>query len=169
MLCSEVDAGEKIPRHWKMFSEYYLLIAEDNPADLFLIREALAAHGVNCRIDVVETGDDFLAFAQATCELENLPKPDLILLDWSLPKGSGREMIRAIRETDRCANSVILVLTSSISPYDRAEAERAGADDFICKPSDLGEFLAIGERVAQELQKIPPPNLSKTATSGSSH
>jgi chemotaxis family two-component system response regulator Rcp1 len=150
-----------------MYADYHLLIAEDNPADLFLIREALATHAVNCHVDVVESGDDFLAYAQATCEQEQLPKPDLILLDWSLPKTSGHEMIQAIRETDRCANSVILVLTSSISPHDREAAQRAGANDFICKPTDLSEFLAIGERVADELRKLRPVNPSRTATSAS--
>jgi CheY-like chemotaxis protein len=136
------------------YRDYLLLIAEDNPADLFLIREALATHGVDCAVDVVETGEEFLAYARATCEQEVLRKPDLILLDWSIPKGSGAEMVKAIRETDRCANAVILVLTSSISPHDREAAAAAGANDFLSKPADLGEFMAIGERIAAELRKL---------------
>ena len=139
-----------------MYRDYLLLIAEDNPADLFLIREALASNSVDCTIDVVETGEDFLEYARATCEQGELRKPDLILLDWSIPKGSGSEMVKAIRETDRCANSIILVLTSSISPHDRAAAAIAGANDFLSKPADLNEFLAIGERIADELRKLSP-------------
>lgn len=138
------------------YRDTVLLIAEDNPADLFLIREALATHGVDCAVDVVETGEDFLAYARATCEQDALRKPDLILLDWSIPKGSGAEMVKAIRETDRCANATILVLTSSISPHDRAAAAAAGANDFLSKPADLGEFMAIGERIATELRKRSP-------------
>lgn len=136
------------------YRDHLLLIAEDNPADLFLIREALAGHGVDCTIDVVETGEEFLAYARVTCEQGALRKPDLIVLDWSIPKGTGSEMIKAIRETDRCAHSTILVLTSSISPHDRAAAEAAGANDFLSKPAGLTEFMAIGERIASELNKL---------------
>jgi CheY-like chemotaxis protein len=133
---------------------YRILIAEDNPPDLMLIQEGLRLYGVPCDIDVVETGEEFLAYAQMSCHTQDLPKPDLILLDWSLPKGSGSDLIQAIRKTDRCANSFIIVLTSSISPHDRAAAEKAGANEFLSKPSDLDEFLRIGEFVKRVLDEL---------------
>lgn len=130
---------------------YEILIAEDNPADLFLIQEALRVNEVSCRLHTVETGEEFLAYARESCKDEDLPKPDLVILDWHLPRGSGTQLIRAIRETERCADSYILVLTSSLSPHDHSEAIAAGVNQFVSKPTDLNEFLHIGAIVKAAL------------------
>lgn len=130
---------------------YQILIAEDNPADVLLIKEALDTHGVPCHVHSVDNGQEFLAYAREACDEETAPKPDLIILDWSLPKGSGTELVKAIRETERCADALIFVLTSSISPHDRVAAEVAGANRFISKPTELDEFLGIGALIRQEL------------------
>ena len=132
-------------------SRFHILVAEDNPGDLFLIQEALKTHQVPCRVHAVETGEEFLAYAKETCHEEEMPKPDLIILDWSLPRGSGAQLVQAIRETERCADAYILVLSSSLSPKDRDDAAKAGVNQFLSKPAELDEFLGIGAVVKHAL------------------
>lgn len=133
---------------------FHILIAEDNPADLYFLQQALAANQVPCTTHVVRNAAEFLDYARDKCSGgKEEAKPDLILLDWSLPRGTGPQLIKAIRETDRCMHSVILVLTSSVSPDDRTAAISAGADEFISKPSDLDQFLDIGGVILDRLQK----------------
>lgn len=123
---------------------YELLIAEDNAADYFLLEEALRTHEVPCQIHWVQDTEAFLAYANEVCEGEQPRRPDMIVVDWTLPPGSGLQLLSAIRKTERCADSPLVVLTSSISPTDRRSAEDAGATLFLSKPSSLDEYLEIG-------------------------
>ncbi|MDX2178961.1 MAG: response regulator [Bryobacteraceae bacterium] len=138
---------------------FHILIAEDNPPDAELLRDALESSGLKSMITVVETGDEFLAYAREACDGGLVYAPDLILLDWNLPRGRGSELVREIRLTKRCAKAPIFVFTSSISPKDREEALKAGATRFFSKPTHLKEFMAIGPMVRAFLEEgVDPPS-----------
>ena len=115
-----------------------ILLAEDNPADVYLIEEALREHKVPFRITVAEDGEAAMAMV-ASGEVQ----PDLILLDLNMPKRSGGEVLTHIRAQPHCRTTPVIVLTSSDSPADREEALRLGATSYIRKPTGLDEFLQI--------------------------
>jgi len=120
-----------------------ILMAEDNPGDVRLIREALNQHDVKFSLHVVDDGEKAIGF------IENLDGSDhvsldLILLDLNLPKSDGRDILRRIKQSRKARNVPVVVLSSSESPQDRDEAVRLGANRFIRKPSTLDEFLEIG-------------------------
>lgn len=120
-----------------------ILLAEDNPADVYLIEEALREHQVSYNIIVVEDGET--AIGKLT--LGEL-KPDIVLLDLNMPKRSGSEVLTELRaHTDR--DIPVIVLTSSDSPSDRQAAVNLGATCYIRKPSGLDEFLEIGATIKQ--------------------
>ena len=121
-----------------------ILVAEDNPADVYLLREAFNVSGEEIEILVVSDGEQALEYVQRQGRFGNAAVPDLVVLDLNLPKSDGGDVLRCIRETPAYADVPVVVLTSSDSPRDRKTAESLGANCFITKPSDLDAFLALG-------------------------
>lgn len=119
-----------------------ILLAEDNPADVYLIEEALREHNLPFQITVAEDGEAALRMIVAG-EIE----PDLILLDLNMPKRSGAEVLSRLRSDDKSGRVPVIVLTSSDSPTDREEVLRLGATQYIRKPTGLDEFLQIGATI----------------------
>lgn len=135
---------------------YQLLLAEDNPADIYLIRQALRDHDVPCEIHVVEDGQSAIQFVNST-ENEKLAtrRLDLILLDLNLPQHDGIEILKIIRSSPGLAEVPVAVLTSSDSPRDRRAVDTLGVTRYIRKPSELEAFLEIGQTIKELLRDIP--------------
>jgi len=120
-----------------------ILLAEDNPADVYLIRAALEEHGIDLPVQVAADGREVLEViypqeALAEAELS------LIILDLNLPRHDGIEILQQLRETEALARVPVVVLTSSDSPRDRIAASELGATRFLRKPSNLEQFLSLG-------------------------
>jgi CheY-like chemotaxis protein len=125
-----------------------ILIAEDNPADVYLIEEALREHKVPFTMTIAEDGEaaiDMIAAGQV--------RPDLILLDLNMPKRSGGEVLARLRQDVNCQTVPVIVLTSSDSPADREEILSLGATSYIRKPTGLDEFLEIGAAIKRIVSK----------------
>lgn len=121
-----------------------IVVVEDNPGDVFLIRHALDENGLVCEVFVAGDADRALEhFGRLRARKEN--EPDLIILDLNLPGRDGIALLQEIRSrsSERAATRVA-VLTSSDSPGDRERASAAGIDAYIRKPTHLDEFLEIG-------------------------
>jgi two-component system, chemotaxis family, response regulator Rcp1 len=129
-----------------------ILLAEDNPADVYLIREALSEHGVHYKMRVVSDGRDLLRIItgeEPDAETRNL---ELIILDLNLPRHDGIEILQRLRDT-QLAHVPVVVLTSSDSPRDRQLANSLGAARFLRKPSGLEQFLSLGAVFKDLLQQ----------------
>lgn len=125
-----------------------IFLAEDNPADVYLLKEALAAESSDdIEVVVAQDGEEALDFVERRGAFRDAAKPDLIILDLNLPKSDGSDVLRSIRESSELSAIPVVILTSSDSPRDRAAAERLGASHYITKPSDLDAFLALGGKL----------------------
>ena len=118
-----------------------ILLAEDNPADVYLIREALQEHGVDCTLQVAADGKEVL---QIIAREDPQPPPGLIILDMNLPRHDGIEILQRLRKIATFSHVPVVVLTSSDSPRDRQVATQLGATRYLRKPSNLEEFLSLG-------------------------
>ena len=118
-----------------------ILLAEDNPADVYLIREALREHGVDCPLHVVWDGKEVLEFIADQPASHNL---GLIILDLNLPRHDGIEVLQSLRGNATLSQVPVVVLTSSDSPRDRVVASELGAACYLRKPSGLEQFLSLG-------------------------
>jgi CheY-like chemotaxis protein len=127
-----------------------IFLAEDNPADVYLIEQALREHGIAFKLEVAVDGKQALSFFRGPIPEES--RPALVLLDLNLPQHDGPEIVRAIRENGLLESVPVVVLTSSDSPKDRLQAMQAGATRYFRKPSSLQEFMAIGAMLKELLR-----------------
>ncbi|HTS66630.1 MAG TPA: response regulator [Candidatus Acidoferrales bacterium] len=119
-----------------------ILLAEDNPADVYLIREALQDHGVRCTMRVATDGKEVLEIVGGE-SAQTIESFSLIILDLNLPRHDGIEILERIK-AGGLAHVPVVVLTSSDSPRDRLLATQLGARQYLRKPSNLDQFLALG-------------------------
>lgn len=130
-----------------MEGELVILLAEDNRADVYLVRSSLKKHGIAHRLIVAEDGEDAIRL------IEGVDSGDLavglVLLDLNLPKKSGREILQRLRGSHSGTAIPVIVITSSDSQSDRVEMTGLGAQAYFRKPSRLEEFMQLGELVKQ--------------------
>jgi CheY-like chemotaxis protein len=126
-----------------------VLLAEDNEGDVFLVHEALRAHGLQYQMDVVKDGSEVDSYLQRLSEAPESLCPNIFLLDLNLPKTDGYDILNKFRSHPQCADVPVLVVTSSDAPKDRHRAELLGATGYFRKPSDLSEFLELGAVVSR--------------------
>jgi CheY-like chemotaxis protein len=120
-----------------------ILLAEDNPADVYLIRTALEEHGVKTPLQVAADGREVLDIIEQQGQLAE-PELKLIILDLNLPRHDGIEILQRLNETKALADVPVVVLTSSDSPRDRIAATELGVTRLLRKPSNLEQFLSLG-------------------------
>lgn len=125
----------------------WIVIAEDNAPDVFLIREALKEEGLSCRLDTFSDGDDALRLLDRLDGEERARFPDIFLIDLNLPKRSGSEVLSRVRSSPRGAGIAVIIMSSSNAPADRALARSLGANLYFHKPPELGEFMKIGGHI----------------------
>jgi CheY-like chemotaxis protein len=126
-----------------------ILLAEDNQADVTLIRYALSAHGIENELHVAMDGEAALQFFAIMGSTGHPPCPDLLLLDLNLPKVDGAEILTEFRKHPACSNTPVIVVSSSGGERDRERVSALGVSGYFQKPSDLDEFLKLGEVVRE--------------------
>jgi two-component system response regulator len=137
-------------------------VVEDNPDDLELTLHALARGDRNCRTAVARDGEealDFL-FARGTFSDRIFDVPRLVLLDLKLPKVTGIEVLKQLKEDPRTKSIPVVIFTSSKEECDLLSGYQLGANSYIQKPVDFQEFgktiAAVGSYWM--LTNQPPPD-----------
>jgi chemotaxis family two-component system response regulator Rcp1 len=121
-----------------------IFLAEDNPADSGLVRKALEEHGFAGELSVADDGEKAIRFIRSLDRTPFADCPDLVIIDLSLPRKSGREVLETMRRSERCRHVPVVILSSSDAQRDRADAALLGASRYIRKPSRLEDFLRLG-------------------------
>ncbi|MEO1303995.1 MAG: phosphate regulon transcriptional regulator PhoB [Pseudomonadota bacterium] len=122
----------------------FIVIAEDEPAVSELLRYNLESEGYETAI--ASDGDEAMLLIDERI-------PDLMVLDWMLPKVSGIEICRRVRTRQETANLPIIMLTARTEEADRIRGLETGADDYVTKPFSTNELMA---RVKAVLRRIRP-------------
>jgi chemotaxis family two-component system response regulator Rcp1 len=120
-----------------------ILLVEDNPGDVRLIREALKEGKVRNTLHVACDGVEAIAFLRNQGEYSGILRPDLILLDLNLPKKDGREVLAEIKADEDLKRIPVVVLTTSQSEIDILKSYNLHANCYITKPVDLERFLEV--------------------------
>jgi CheY-like chemotaxis protein len=124
-----------------------IVIVEDNPDDILLVRKSLEARGIKANLTCFEDGHEALAnLRRKDCHI-----PDVLILDLSLPSISGVDLLRAVRHMPKFVDVPILVLTASDSAADQLRASMLGVAHYIKKPFSAREFL---QEVGQSVEDV---------------
>jgi chemotaxis family two-component system response regulator Rcp1 len=132
---------------------FRILLAEDNPGDVRLFREALDSLVLSFELIVAEDGEKAIALAKSAASSQPL---HLIVLDINLPRHKGDEVLRQLRAEPSFSDTPVIVMTSSEAPADKAAAAWLGASLYIRKPSDLEELLDVAQVIEKLLRKNSP-------------
>ena len=130
-----------------------ILLAEDNPGDVLLVRQALDEHKIGHELRVFRDGADAISYVGCIGTSSKAPCPDLILLDINLPKADGPQVLRELRKNPQCAHTPVIMVTSSDAQRDRAQAAELGVARYFKKPSDLDEYLRLGAVVREVMRE----------------
>jgi DNA-binding response OmpR family regulator len=125
----------------------HILVAEDNPGDIRLIRLALA-ETTNWPVVVSVARDGEEAINMLEAQNNQTAPPDLVILDFNLPKRSGIFVLKSIRTSERLNKVPVIVLSSSPEYFLREKVQGAHleATCYFTKPFDFEEFVQLGER-----------------------
>ncbi len=139
-----------------------LLLVEDNDQDEKLILRVLRKVNLANQVDVVRDGQQALDYLSRSGEFANrdgMELPAVVLLDLSLPRVNGLEVLRRLRADERTRLLPIVILTSSDDERDRLSSYLDGANSFVRKPLDFGEFAETVARLGVywvALNQAPP-------------
>jgi two-component system, chemotaxis family, response regulator Rcp1 len=125
-----------------------LLVVEDSPGYLQLVTNAFGDRGEEVRweLTVAKDGEEALALLFDE-ENNNLPLPDLILLDWNLPKVTGSEVLRRLKQDRKLRRIPVLVFSTSDAEADVHAAYDNHANGYLTKPGDTDALAAIVETI----------------------
>lgn len=127
----------------KTKKRFDILIVEDNPADVYLIRECLTDRGIIPHLHIVSDGDEALRFLEKRSPFENKPLPKLVMLDLNLPKISGFQVLEFIKKDIRFKAIPVIILSTSSSTKDISQSYSLNANCYVVKPKDLDDFSRV--------------------------
>ena len=122
-----------------------VLIVEDEDTLIELLEYNFKKEGYT-----VETATD----GESALDKILFKSPDLIILDWMLPKLSGIELCRQIRNTKQIKNIPVIMLTARGEERDRLKGLEMGADDYVTKPFSINELLARAKAVLKRVRPL---------------
>lgn len=125
---------------------FIILLVEDDPDDVFFLKDAFARAGLGAALRVARDGEEAVAYLRGDsvhADRALHPLPSLVLLDLKLPRKSGLEVLAWCRQQPGLKRIPIVVLTSSLSGEDIAQAYDLGASAYLVKPLEADAQLEM--------------------------
>jgi len=119
-----------------------ILIVEDNPGDIRLMREALRDSQPPVVLQIAMDAEQALEYLRREGQHANAELPNLIFLDFNLPKAGSRELLRILKDDHELRLIPVAVLTTSDADKDIRDAYDLHANCYLRKPVDLDGFFA---------------------------
>jgi two-component system, chemotaxis family, response regulator Rcp1 len=124
-----------------------VLLVEDDPGDVLIAREAMAAGQLSTSLEVVTDGVEAMKYLRRENGFANARRPDLILLDLNLPRMSGHEVLAEVKEDPDLRRIPVVVLTTSQAQEDIAKSYDLHASVHVSKPVDFDEFTGVVKQI----------------------
>ncbi len=142
-----------------------ILVVDDDPADQFLVEEAMKTANLEYNLRLVSDGDEALDYLYGRGRYSDRfrsPRPDLILLDLNMPRFSGRQVAQAVKSNPYLRKIPIVVLTTSVQEDDVDDLYGLGVNSYMHKPINFDEFSAALRDLSTywlERAWLPPRNI----------
>lgn len=125
-----------------------ILLIEDSPSDVRLVREALKENSMSVDMTVARDGVEAMNYLHQA-ERGAVNRPDLVLLDLNLPRKTGGEVLAEVKSSPELRQIPVVVLTSSRAEEDVQQAYNLNANCYITKPADLAEYIRVVRAIKQ--------------------
>ena len=129
-----------------------ILLADDDPNFVLLLRTAFEYADVNARVFAVSDGLQIIAYLKREhpfADWRKSPRPHILVLDLRLPGMGGLEVLRWVRTRSEFAQLPVIMLTGSETGEEIEKARMEGASEFLIKPFDFAELTSTAEHIAQ--------------------
>ena len=139
-----------------------ILMADDDPDDRMLTRDALAESRLANDLHFVEDGEELLDYLRQRgkfADPQSSPRPGLILLDLNMPRKDGREALREIKSDPSLRHIPVVVLTTSKAEEDIYRTYDLGVNSFITKPVTFDGLVDVMRALGRywfEIVELPP-------------
>jgi chemotaxis family two-component system response regulator Rcp1 len=120
-----------------------ILLAEDDPGDACLVREALAQSRLGSRLHVVRDGVELLAFLRREGAYADVSRPNLILLDMNMPRKSGLEALSELKNDHALKSIPVVIFSTSKANEDVVRSYALYANCYVTKPDELPQFIEV--------------------------
>jgi len=124
-----------------------VLLVEDDPGDVLIAREALAAGRLSTDLHVVSDGEEAMSYLRKADQFADATRPDLILLDLNLPRKSGHEVLAEVKQDPELRRIPVVVLTTSQAQEDVARSYELHASVHVSKPADFDQFTEVVKQI----------------------
>lgn len=136
-----------------------ILLVEDNPGDIDLMRLAFDEAGIECELKVAQSGENALELLSADGDDKPRYRPDLILLDLNLPGMAGKEVLRNIKSHVRLRRIPVIAISSSAEETDVVQLYDLHVNSYVQKPLDMAGFVNVLRTIGEfwlRMAKLPP-------------
>ena len=123
-----------------------ILVAEDDPNDVLLLKRAFLKAGILASLFFVSNGQEAISYLRGEAPFDNRadhPFPNILLLDLNMPAVSGLEVMEWLAARPERASLVVVIFSSCMAPSDRREAAMLGAHSCMTKPLDPSVLLPM--------------------------
>ena len=134
---------ERLPRHSGLRRHVLILLVEDSPSDVRLIEETFKEAELQADLRVVENGEEAIRYLRQSGDFTGAARPELVLLDLSLPSIDGRQVLAEVRSDPALNGIPLVVFTSSKVDNDVEFAFNFHADGYIRKPLTLDGLQSV--------------------------
>ncbi|HEY6764373.1 MAG TPA: response regulator [Candidatus Sulfotelmatobacter sp.] len=132
-----------------MKSTTHVLLVDDNPADLTLTMEALAACQRHSNVNTVMDGEQAMAFLFRRGPYANQVRPNLVILDLNLPKKDGRAVLKEVKSDPDLCQIPVVIFSSSQANDDIVRSYQLGANCYVSKPGNLKSYFAALQSIEE--------------------
>jgi CheY-like chemotaxis protein len=138
-----------------------ILMADDDADDCQLVRDALLEAGQTQDMRFVRDGEELLDYLYRRGDYAangNAPRPDLILLDYKMPKKDGRDALKEIKNDCRLRRIPVVMLTTSTAEEDVKVSYDMGVNSYIAKPATFRQWVKMIKTLGKywfEVVKLP--------------
>jgi chemotaxis family two-component system response regulator Rcp1 len=136
------------PTFTPLKTEAEVLLVDDNPADIDLMREILGGCKQHFHVTSVKDGVEALALLHHEGDYSHASIPDLMVLDLNLPKKDGRAVLKEMKSDPNVAQIPVVVFTSSQADTDIHSSYELGANCYLRKPGNLHDYRAVVQSMA---------------------
>ncbi len=121
--------------------DIFILIAEDDADDRFLLKTAFEENGFTDTLQFVENGVEVLEYLHSIKTQANVVLPKLILLDLNMPKKDGREVLKEIKQDPGFKNIPVVIFSTTNNEHEMKRCYELGANSYITKPNSFESLL----------------------------